>query len=50
MQDLASRVTSRIQLTTDGLRVYAEAAEQAFGSEIDYAMLVKLYGPSGRQP
>jgi hypothetical protein len=50
MQDLAARVTSRIQLTTDGLRVYAEAVEQAFGSEIDYAMLVKLYGPSADGP
>jgi IS1 family transposase len=50
MQDLAARVTNRIQLTTDGLRVYAEAVEQAFGSEIDYAMLVKLYGASGDGP
>jgi IS1 family transposase len=46
MQDLASRVENRIQLTTDGHRVYAEAVENAFGSEIDYAMLVKLYGAS----
>ncbi|MGA3088635.1 MAG: DDE-type integrase/transposase/recombinase [Terriglobales bacterium] len=46
MQDLASRVESRIQLTTDGHRVYADAVENAFGSEIDYAMLVKLYGAS----
>ena len=34
----------RTQLTTDGHRVYLEAVESAFGSEIDYAMLVKLYG------
>ena len=34
----------RIQLTTDGHRVYADAVESAFGSEIDYAMLVKVYG------
>jgi IS1 family transposase len=46
MQDMASRISSRIQLTTDGHRVYAEAVENAFGSEIDYAMLVKLYGAS----
>jgi IS1 family transposase len=46
MQDLASRIDNRIQLTTDGHRVYAEAVENAFGSEIDYAMLVKLYGAS----
>lgn len=42
MQDVASRIDNRIQLTTDGHRVYAEAVEQAFGSEIDYAMLVKI--------
>jgi len=46
MQDLASRITNRIQLTTDGHRVYAEAVEQAFGADIDYAMLVKIYGAS----
>ena len=46
MRDLASRLETRIQLTTDGHRVYAEAVENAFGSEIDYAMLVKLYGSS----
>jgi IS1 family transposase len=46
MQDVASRISNRIQLTTDGHRVYAEAVENAFGSEIDYAMLVKLYGAS----
>jgi IS1 family transposase len=46
MQDLASRIENKIQLTTDGHRVYAEAVEAAFGFEIDYAMLVKLYGAS----
>ena len=40
-------ITTRIQLTTDGHRVYAEAVEAAFGADIDYAMLVKLYGSSG---
>lgn len=44
MHDLASRLKNRIQLTTDGHRAYAEAVESAFGSQIDYAMLVKLYG------
>lgn len=44
MDDLASRLASRVQLTTDGHRVYLNAVEEAFGSEIDYAMLVKLYG------
>ena len=43
MDDLASRLSSRIQLTTDGHRVYLEAVEGAFGSEINYSMLVKLY-------
>src|SRR5438445_1423774 len=44
MQDLAGRLAGRVQLTTDGHRVYVDAVESAFGSEIDYAMLVKLYG------
>jgi IS1 family transposase len=44
MQDLAGRLANRIQLTSDGLSVYVNAVESAFGSEIDYAMLVKLYG------
>jgi IS1 family transposase len=44
MQDLAGRLHNRVQLTTDGLRVYLEAVESNFGSEIDYAMLVKMYG------
>jgi hypothetical protein len=43
---LADRLASRIQLTTDGLRVYADAVESAFGANIDYAMLVKIYGES----
>lgn len=44
MHDLAERLTSRVQLTTDGLRAYLEAVESAFGSEIDYAQLIKIYG------
>lgn len=44
MKDVASRVTSRIQLTTDGLKCYGEAVEGAFGCDVDYAMLIKLYG------
>ena len=44
MEDLASGVTTRIQITTDGLRAYAEAVEGAFGMDVDYAMLIKLYG------
>jgi len=44
MEDLAQRLASRVQLTSDGLKPYLEAVEGAFGSEIDYAMLIKLYG------
>jgi IS1 family transposase len=44
MYDLAARLSNRVQLTTDGHRVYLQAVEQAFGIDIDYAMLVKLYG------
>jgi IS1 family transposase len=44
MQDLADRVANRVQLTTDGHKVYLDAVESTFGSDIDYAMLVKLYG------
>jgi IS1 family transposase len=44
MDDLASRLASRVQLTTDGHRVYLNAVEEAFGSNVDYAMLVKIYG------
>jgi IS1 family transposase len=44
IRDLAQRVAGRIQLTTDGHRVYADAVDGAFGCDVDYAMLVKLYG------
>jgi IS1 family transposase len=44
MRDLASRLTSRVQLTTDGHRAYLNAVDGAFGTMIDYAMLVKQYG------
>jgi len=44
MDDLSSRLAHRIQLTTDGHRVYLEAVESAFGANIDYSMLVKIYG------
>jgi 3-methyladenine DNA glycosylase/8-oxoguanine DNA glycosylase len=50
MEDLASRVTTRIQITTDGHRAYAEAVEGAFGIEVDYAMLIKLYGAPTDSP
>ena len=48
--DLASRVTTRVQITTDGHRAYAEAVEGAFGMNVDYAMLIKLYGAPSDRP
>ncbi len=44
INDLASRLSHRVQLTTDGHKAYVEAVEGAFGANIDYAMLVKIYG------
>jgi IS1 family transposase len=46
MDDLASRLANRVQLTSDGHRAYLEAVEGAFGGDVDYAMLVKIYGAS----
>lgn len=45
MDDLRGRLANRVQLTTDGHRAYLQAVEEAFGADIDYGMLVKLYGP-----
>jgi len=42
--DLASRLASRVQLTTDGHNAYLTAVEDTFGADIDYAQLVKIYG------
>lgn len=48
MHNVAFRLTRRVQLTTDGHSSYLSAVEDAFGGDIDYAMLVKLYGePAG---
>lgn len=44
MMDLAGRLTDRVQLTTDGFKVYLNAVEDAFGADIDYATLQKVYG------
>lgn len=51
IEDLASRLSHRVQLTTDGHKAYLEAIEGAFGADIDYAMLIKLYGedPQGER-
>lgn len=47
LEDLASRLAHRVQLTTDGHGAYRSAVEDAFGwNKVDYAMLVKVYGPS----
>lgn len=48
MDDLRSRLANRVQLTTDGHKPYLIAVGEAFGADVDYAMLVKLYGePQG---
>src|SRR5437588_4668172 len=44
MQDCARRIKGRVQITTDGHRAYLEAVEDAFGADIDYAQLQKIYG------
>jgi IS1 family transposase len=50
IRDLADRLSTRVQLTTDGHKVYLEAVEGAFGNAIDYAMLIKTYeGDSGKK-
>ena len=48
--DLAERLANRVQLTTDGHKVYLHAVESAFGGGIDYAMLVKQYGEGPQSP
>jgi hypothetical protein len=50
MQDLAGRLSGRVQLTTDGLKAYLSAVEDAFAGSIDYAQLVKIYGASPEGP
>ena len=48
MQDVASRLSNRVQLTTDGHKAYLNAVDDAFDGEIDYAQLIKIYGqPEG---
>jgi IS1 family transposase len=46
MSDLASRMKGKVQLTTDGHKMYLDAVESAFGTKVDYAQLVKIYGSS----
>jgi len=49
MQDVARRLTQRVQLSTDGLKVYLAAVERAFGDNIDYAQVQKIYGSDPEQ-
>jgi IS1 family transposase len=46
MHDLRARLANRVQLTTDSHKAYLSAVDSAFGAEIDYAQLVKIYGPA----
>jgi IS1 family transposase len=50
MHDLAERLAHRVQLTTDGHGAYLSAVEDAFGANIDYAQLVKIYGAAPEGP
>jgi hypothetical protein len=48
MHDVAARLRNRVQLTTDGLKYYLKATENAFDNDIDFAQLIKIYGsPEG---
>jgi IS1 family transposase len=44
MQDVAGRISNRVQITTDGHRMYLQAVEDAFGANVDYAQIAKIYG------
>jgi IS1 family transposase len=46
IEDLATRLANRVQLTSDGHKAYLEAVEGAFGADVDYAQLIKMYGNS----
>jgi IS1 family transposase len=50
MQDLAGRLSNRVQLTTDGHKMYLQAVEDAFSGAVDFAQLVKVYGPAPEGP
>ena len=50
IDDLASRLANRVQITTDGLRLYVRPIMNAFGGEVDYAMLVKEYEAEAAGP
>jgi IS1 family transposase len=48
MHDLRARLSNRVQITTDGHRLYLSAVELAFGSQVDFAMMVKMFGGDAR--
>jgi IS1 family transposase len=50
MEDVAARLASRVQLTTDGHKAYLDAVEGAFGADVDFAQLVKMYGETPHPP
>ncbi|HEX4053524.1 MAG TPA: DDE-type integrase/transposase/recombinase [Tepidisphaeraceae bacterium] len=50
MRDVAHRLARKVQLTTDGLKAYLDAVDGAFGGDVDYAQLVKIYGPEEAGP
>ena len=50
MDDVRQRLANRVQLTTDGHAAYLSAVEEAFGADIDYSMLIKLYGAPSASP
>jgi IS1 family transposase len=50
ISDLAGRLANRVQLTSDGHRAYLEAVEEAFGADIDYSQLIKIYGEGPASP
>lgn len=50
VQDVASRMANRVQISTDGMKSYAEAMEKAFGGDVDYAQIVKVYGNENLNP
>ncbi len=49
MRDVASRMRNRVQVSTDSLRAYKEAVEAAWGGDVDYAQIVKVYGHDERE-
>lgn len=49
IHDLKPRLANRVQVTTDGHKAYLEAVESAFGDDVDYAMLVKIYGTEKKE-